>query len=337
MGENKNKIFFLTYLARSGSTLLSKKLSQIKNLGVGIEEDIEDNISKGCFKLKSEEGLDKYLDQIFSDEKFKNWKIKKSDLKTQLLSNHKFPISFNEVLTEIFDLYFNGEQKEVYVHKKGNYYLFWREVLKTFPNSKFIFIYRDPRAIYNSQSKNKNSQNRIMQKNIYTFAYSYRLAHRLLSRLNKRNDKLLTIKYEDLVINEDYILNLIFYFLYIEKLVKSGSNDYYKRIPENQLHLHNNVKLNYNDDKRINAWKSELSNSEIFIIEKLLKKEIVHLDYKLLDVSLNNLSAFRRIILSFRLSYYKSLNNLKLLLRLYLKIHKLKKIPTLFQCIGRFT
>ncbi|MFW6016650.1 MAG: sulfotransferase, partial [bacterium] len=257
--RNTTQFVFLTYLARSGSTLLSKKLSQFSNFGVGIEEDIEDNISKGCFKLQNEVDLDKYLDRIFLEVKFKNWNLNKVNLRTRLIDNFKFPLTYYEVLTEIFNLYFAGETKEVYIHKKGNYYLYWREVLKTFPNSKFIFIYRDPRAIFNSQNKNKNSQNKIMQKSIYTFAYSYKLAHKLLCRLNKRKNKLLVFKYEDLVINEDNIIKLIVDFLEVKNVIKSENNDYYRRIPQNQLHLHNNVKLEYNDNKRINAWKSELS------------------------------------------------------------------------------
>ena len=60
-----NKIVFLTYISRSGSTYLAKLLDEYNDIGVTIESQIPDGIGWGRCNIKNSDDLEKYLKKLY--------------------------------------------------------------------------------------------------------------------------------------------------------------------------------------------------------------------------------------------------------------------------------
>ena len=104
----------------------------------------------GVCNIRNDVELDEYLGRLYSNSKFKNWGIDKGDMREEL-QKIDYPITFRDILPTALGLYFGDSFAEIWIYKNNLYRQYIESLLKIFPGSKFIFITRDPRAIYNSQ------------------------------------------------------------------------------------------------------------------------------------------------------------------------------------------
>ena len=270
------RLCFLTYLARSGSTLLASELDQYESIGVTLEENLPDGIKKGKpVKIKDSKALEDYLEEIYRDKKFQAWDIDKSRLKEAILGSYPFPLRYKDILNVIHYLYFAGNMPEMVIHKQGNYCLLIEKVRKEFPDAMILFIDRDPRAIHNSQKKSINSiSEKFMNAGIVRFALTYKRMQEIIRR--KGNDAFFyTINYEDLIKYPDQELKKILDFFQIRSAGKNTSKSYFSRIPGRQKHLHQNVPENYNSFG-ITRWKEELEDHRIAFLQTVLRRELLN-------------------------------------------------------------
>jgi hypothetical protein len=302
---------FLIYLARSGSTLLAYHLNQYKQIGVTIEENIPETISQGKkFLINTEKELEEYLDRLYHDKKFKNWNIQRNTLKAHLLEHSDFPIRYRDFIKSIHELYFYGKMPEVVIHKRGDYCLRVEKVRRELPEAKFIFINRDPRAIYNSQRQNKNSiTGKPMNQSIIVFALIYKRLHRYL-RDKKKNNYLHSLNYEDFINAPDNEIKRIFHFLGLENVDKEQSQDYYNNIPDQQKELHSNVPGGFLSSRK-EGWKTELKPHKRRFLQKTLKRELIENGY-ILEPSMNIKPKLKGLYFIWLLQYFFLLNLMKL-------------------------
>jgi hypothetical protein len=298
-------IHFLVFFNRSGSTLLAKKLNEYKDLAVGIEVRFKKDIEEK-FIVNSEYELNNWLDCVFSDNKYRYWNINKNELKNKLLK-FTFPISYKDFLTCSLDLFFKNDPAKILIHKNRGYF---RNIIKSkiiFPGSKYIFIQRDPRAIFNSLKKSLDSYTtNIMADNIVGFALWYKNIQKKIC-FYITNDELkkyiVIIRYEDLLLNEQKELNKILEFFNVSNTKSERLEQYYEKIPENQKYLHENItKENLTD--RINAWKRELPLSEIYFLNKVIKKDIVKNGYRIENINFFYLEKKTELIINLLKYFY---------------------------------
>lgn len=265
-------IHFLTYLSRSGSTLLAKKLSEYPSLGVTIEANWVDGIRKGnrTIKINNKKELNAYLKTIEKSSKYKFWNIDSEKLEESIL-NKQFPFCYKDVLEEILLQYFDF--KSSYIFKTDSYFIYHKKLWDVFPKAKILFLDRDPRGIFNSQKKSVNSDTKKpMQSNICKFACEYYYAFEVVTKLDYE-PRFLKLKYEDLLLREGELMNEILDFIGLEKRSTEISN-YQDQIPNSQQHLHSNIGKNNVQLDRINGWQKELTKFEIIFLENVLKKQI---------------------------------------------------------------
>ena len=283
-------MIFLVYKARSGSTLLSSMLNTIDKVGVTIEDSIPGGL--GLID-KNYNNKNEIYDILLNDKKFKEWKISKSKIK-------KIVYNGQDVLQEMLSAYFNTKKVEQYIYKCPGYIHYPKVLLDKYPNSKFIHIYRDPRAVYSSQNNNKiSSDDKYFSTNPFTFSLVWKRAIKQ-SFIFNNNNRFINIKYEDLVEKPEKTLKAITKFIGVEyKILKS--NDYYSNIPKNQRYLHKNIK-----DKplssRINAWEEKISINESNMIQILLKREMKILGYN--EKSYNSNFMFIFFFLKYFVSHF---------------------------------
>lgn len=322
---------FLTYLNRSGSTLLAKKLNAYKEIAVSIEAILLNYDKIDNFSIKTESELDEAIDELFShsDKKFVKWEISKETLKNKFLELG-FPIKLSSFFTTIFGIYFEKNPAKVHFYKYGHMFKYIERIWKEFPESKLLFIERDPRAIFNSQKVSLDSRtSKPMESDIVKFVRNYKVQQKTISRLKgHKNFHLLT--YEELIPEEDKTLKRILSFVGASEQ-KSEKDDYFDRIPDEQKHLHQNLKASKNKTDRMHAWRNELSNTEIkfmqdSLVEELRSKNYSSLEFK--DISLvERIDVFKlkvRFFLLYSLKFFL-LENMKFMHNFIVSIKNIGK------------
>lgn len=253
-----NSIVFLTYLARSGSTYLASKLDTCAGVRVGIEARFIDGWTTAGFSIENPVQLQQYISSLYTDEKFRKWKIPEEVLHEKF-SSLKFPVQFSTVLSVCLAEYFKDDVPLVQIHKRGDYFKCVEQILKELPAAKFIFIDRDPRAIYNSQSKSLDSKTNLpMMRDIVHFVFEYKKEQQMLSNASSF-PCFYRCSYEQLLKNESDELKKILQFLGVKnQYVALEKGSYFDAIPNAQKHLHEHVKSGVPVLKRIDGWKDEL-------------------------------------------------------------------------------
>ncbi|MCI5134334.1 MAG: sulfotransferase, partial [Candidatus Electrothrix sp. AW2] len=211
--QAERQIVFLTYLNRSGSTYLSAKLSNYKEVRVGLEAHFNDGWINPGFSIRTEQDLHSYLDTLYQDVKFQSWKVHRDELFT-CLKARAYPLRFSDILLAALSLYQGySVVPQILVHKCGEYYRCIQTIRQELPRAKFIFVNRDPRAVFSSQRRSLDSQTgQPMQKNILHFLFGYLDTLQRLKEL-EHDPNFLVVQYEELIANEAEVMHEVEFFL----------------------------------------------------------------------------------------------------------------------------
>jgi len=276
MSEN-DQVVFLIYLSRSGSTLLSKILDEYLEIGVTPEAQLHNRfLSVKGKDINNEIELDNYLKLLYLDERFLSWKLDRKKILNKLKCEG-FPLNFEKLVKVLISEYFKTSTNKVYVFKSG--YLFYvPEIREIFPDVKFILIYRDLRAIYNSLLNTFNpSTGQTMKENLFSISMKYNLLSIIKSN-NEKFDWFHSLKFENLVTNTENEISKILNFLNIDNKNKIKQSDYYEKLSVNQKALHKNLNSPLINN-RIHGWQKELDNIYIYLMQKYSKKSLRNLNY----------------------------------------------------------
>ena len=163
-------------------------------------------------------------------------------------------------------------------------------------NLYFISLIRDCRAVYASQ---KNTffpgTSKIMSSNPVKTGMLWNRFYTQTSRLYE-SSKVLKVHYENLISNTDQVFVRIISELKISPFeFLSGNGDFFERLPDHHKVIHENI----DKDpilKRIYAWKQQLSDEEIYIIQEVTRKYLLSAGYGQIEVAVNRMVASLRII-----------------------------------------
>jgi len=292
---------FLTHLNRSGSTLLAKGLDQRFNAFVSIEARFVNRIIRNYRLPFDAIEFSKFMNDLYADEKFANWNISKARLDKKF-AELSFPISISKIMDTILSEATNGKNYDYCILKSGKYINFYNQLKREFPESKFIFIRRDPRAVFNSLSKTvRSSSTGIMLDDVARFCWSYKTTNNTLSML-KAKDDVFVVEYEDLIRDEDKVFIQVAKFLGIEMKLDEGG--YSNRVPEEQQHLHKNInKVGLTE--RIDAWSEELDSLSIFAIESILEEDLFSQELNRSDRSITHTQFLSFLSIKAKFSFLK--------------------------------
>lgn len=278
--KEQKKFVFLAHINRSGSTFLSKELDNYRRIGVSLEAKFIDGIINPMSDISSEKELEDWLNYAYNEPHFVGWKVTRDTYKSQLVKQG-FPLNFHSLLEVALKLYFDDDFVDYYVFKNGLYIINPEKVKLEFPDAKIIYIVRDPRAIYASQKRSRNSEGKFMATNPFRLISQFKYRAKKIFSSNY-DDYLLSVKYENLIDNKDFELSRILNFIGVMEFATKES-DYEKRIPVSQKHLHLNIEKGPIESRK-NAWQTELSFAEVFFIQKKLKREMRQLNYDLVKI-----------------------------------------------------
>ena len=318
-----NQYGILSYLSRSGSTFLSDKLNRFKDICVTLEASFAPEfLGILSYRLVVAEDI-KHLRRLISDlesmSKIKNWKLDR-ELIIQRLMGQEFPIDGIQVFKTYLDCF-----KETYkpdakiVIYKGSPVMPWTipQVLNNLSQFKVVYLQRDPRAVYASQSRNKLPYtNTHFANSPFDVGLDWKNSYKATESYD--NDNFFKVKYEDLIGNEQRLNDVALFFGASDKLDES-SFKYSQILPQEEKSIHldatKSSKVHY-----IDKWQHQISEDEISMIDWLCGDLLVKENYK-------SSSDFDSLKIAAKFKRYKIQQRGEFLLK---KLKKIVNSPSLY-------
>lgn len=265
-------IVFLTYMSRSGSTLLSARLAEYRSIGVSIEGRFPDDWTSGRRSvIGNGSELAEYLDILYARKDFCSWNVPRATL-LSALAGRPFPLRYPDVLAASLDIYFRDRSVEVYVYKAGEHYLYIDALRSQVPGARFVFVDRNPLAIFNSQKRSLDSKTgKPMRTDPVDFFLNYSEVQDLVRR-HRSQGYFHVVSYESLLADEDREIAALLDFMGVRGREKDPSRRYYESIPDGQRHLHANVKSGNVKRERIDGWLHELEAGDRWYLQIVLRR-----------------------------------------------------------------
>lgn len=273
------ELFFLSYLSRSGSTLLSQLLSERFSVCVMPEASVPaefigvNSMTPPTFSNKDEAA--QYLESIQAVSKLRDW----GEAGTALPDDLTYPISAPQLFASLARAYRDMvSPADPIVVYKGDPVMPWQAeaALHQMPHAKVIFMMRDPRAVLHSQ---------IQSEYAYTGGtFSFSPAHTarewaaLAHAVRDPGDRAHVLRYEDLVLRPLETLELLARFLGAETREAVQETSFSDRIAVAERHLHSKV-TQPPDPARIDRWREGLDPQHWAILEHLLKGQMEAFGY----------------------------------------------------------
>ena len=236
--ENQPKPLFIFSLPRSGSTLCQRLLAAHKDVATLSESHL---LLPYFYTLKERGVYSEYYHE-FTAGGIQNF-------------CQELPNGVDDYLAEIHDMVLRlyakaaGEQVVYFVDKAGAYHLIVEDIIRLFAEGKFIFLWRNPLAVASSLMETwRGGKWNIYEHEIRLFQG----VTQLVAAYEKFKDRVLALRYEDLVKDPDQTLKSIFAYLdlpfdpgvkttFSQVQLKGRTGDYvgagqYKKLSQDPLH-----------------------------------------------------------------------------------------------------
>jgi len=308
------ELIFITYVNRSGSTLLANLLNKSEEVLVCPEAEVLVNEflvnpkKRFQYDYFARERIRKF--KIY-DDKLKFWYLNSSDLTFLKDCETNFD-TFVQILKVYRDRIKPNANKVIFKAERIIQLVrfFPEDIIQKY-NIRIIAIIRDPRGVYSSQKENLFlGKQRYMSKNPVKTAIFWK-KFILKCTSFKRTENFIIIKFENLINDVDKTILKLSNSLKLNKYDNNESNmDLYERIPENQKYLHINITKSPITDK-IWDWHSKLSAKDILLIEVFTRKELLNYNYNLVSPHINKFF-FLLLLIFYSVTYYWILVYLKI-------------------------
>ena len=274
-------IYFLLASERSGSNFITKLLNGHSNICGPSTKHIINPVARNLFRyepLTRKPNWDELLRDMHNlmQVKFSFWKKTFSLDELSLLSQ---PGDVPTLIKNIFyeEARANGKQ-HVFV-KENHVYEFITFLLLNFPESKYVYLVRDPRDMALSWKKSSNNPGGVVNaaRQWKKDQQSNMLIHNQLVKLSKA----FLVRYEDLISDSVYWLKDILTFLgvpYEDNILKFYEDEITRKNAANLEAWHNLGKSIISENK--NKYIKELNEKEVMAVEKLCFFEMRHLGYE---------------------------------------------------------
>jgi hypothetical protein len=337
------EICFIIGMGRSGTTLLSTLINRHSQIHA-TPEAVFLIFFLNAYKNKTyftEEEIELMFEQIkwFSyTHPWAGWNFDAEEVKQKTKDFVKAKtVTYTELCNFIYTNFkVNGMDKSEAVllaDKNPSYTLFADKINTTFAKSKFIYIVRDYRANVLSRKENVDLKSPEVKLNAWLWSFFNESA---LNFMHANKEKVLLIKYEDLVEDSACQLKKIFAFLGVKGIdLGLDENSQYKEVKQEEHTIpeghEERFRKKYKDlskpvnKDRLDAWKTGLTEEEIIACDSIcgeLGKEFGYKPVGKTELSSKYFSYYlkaKKEILKERLIYYMSPET---------KLQRLKKIYT---------
>lgn len=275
------RVDFLIYVARSGSTFFAAKMNEHDGLYVTTESNFIANLVENDFVLQDSQDVDRLVADLYAEKKFRDWGIARQRISARFNSLH-FPAGVEQIIAAVFEEHPEYSGEAHVLAKVPRLIRFLDRALGAMPNSKFIHVVRDPRAVSASQRQSISSRTgKAMAGTPFVAALRWRRATARVRAISSARVK--SIRFEDMISDPEKIVSECRQFLSLDDMTGSASQNrrrrYVNRIPESQRHLHSNVSRPA-DASRLDGWRSQLNCGEQFLVERICDKTMRRFGYQ---------------------------------------------------------
>lgn len=273
----EKKLVFLLYDSRSGSTLFSALLNRYKGISVSQESTFIHRIIE--FRdTPTAEGIQDLFKALSKEVQFTELNFNTEEFIDEIQDDQKGPIPKKKLIELMLQNYFQRRDPEAAIRiiKQGDY-LYMNDLIEMFPDSAFLQIVRDGRAVFNSKKQTYSFEGALQDTNPLHAAWNW---VQKLKKAEYYSDKVLTIRYEDLLKDSEKTLHAVLDKLNIPQNLREKTKkqeDYFLDLGKRQKPLHQHVKERPQEDF-IDKWKKDLSKKEIMVYtwwsEKYLEKYV---------------------------------------------------------------
>ena len=270
---NYNYVFVLS-MPRSGSTLFRMLLSNVDGC-VSLPETFFFPFYNQYkyIDITSVEGKNKLIDNWINFYTVKLSISNLEELKVELINQ---VVSFKDILNVTVKQYLkenNISNPKYIIEKSPPHIFFQKDIKQLFPNSKAIYLIRDPRSVAGSMLNKKWATH-----NIYSIARSWNKSCETVGLISNSA----YVRYEDLVDKDaasfEKIKSLLVTSISKEEFYNKSEEVNFKGVIKD---YHPNLSSPITN-KHSKKWVSQLSSldQEIQIIEHVCKKEMIKWDYE---------------------------------------------------------
>lgn len=278
---NNTPLFFIAGRIRSGTTLLNRILNRHSDIFIPQESPFIMHLYKKYKNVKQwdKNKIDSFYNDLWKEGRIKQfWKLDNvaEDLKAEMLALDN-EASFQKLVYTIFKYQaINRNDKEAifFGDKNPGYTLYLNDLIKLFPDSKFILLIRDARSnILSCQNVSFDLNDTA------ALAERWNYCAEKIYNFNKKYPKnSLIVRFEDLLTDEKNTLLKICDFLKIsyqeqlfeikKEMVKLES---WKTFTDRPL-----------EKDKSKKWKTQMDAKNITITEVVSKKWLKHYNYEIL-------------------------------------------------------
>lgn len=262
-------IAFLLYDSRSGSTFLSSQLDAYTDIGVTVESNLMRTLLLKKEAIHGAKTHEELYNILSHDARFKNLNLDPSSLSSVLPASE--PLSIQTILKTTLAAYFDRSKPEAktWLVKDATNGNLINKIARELPAAKFVHIIRDGRAVLNSKlctTRPYGKGEKMARDPITTAKQWVRLIRNIDSFSSKHPGRVLTVRYENLLIDKETEIGHIRTFLGLTDHIKHDQRSYFERIPSLEKAVHTGVKGEA-IHSRIDGWKTELEKGNIMVFD----------------------------------------------------------------------
>ena len=249
-------------------------------------------VNNNCIK----DTLNYEIKNVGKKDLFDVKKISK-EFKNEMYLKKNLPKNLLVSLIKAYSKTFKNKKWKMWVEKTTSSEFYATEIIKWFPNAKFIHLIRDPRDNFASlksgwEERYKNQENEVkglLQSLIDRGGMGMRIALKNQEVLGKKKYKI--VKFEDLTTKTEKVIKELVSFLNI-----SFSDSLLKPTMKGFLWKGNNfqgISFDKVSSTNVNKWKSRIDFSEAMVIEAYLYDVMKIFKYKHYGTPENHTTAIR--------------------------------------------
>lgn len=278
-------IAFLLYTSRSGSTYFAAQLDRLRGISCTIESDFIVTLLYLRQRLP-QMSPGEIASRLLAEEKFRNWGLSKATLEMVLGESER---NVEAITHALLKATFRNEV-ECYVMKVQGADRYIEDLRHCFDSPRFVHLIRDPRAVYNSQRQRRAraSGTRVAAMSADPSHSARRWRDRVRRLRQAGGQDLLEVRYEDMVKEQGELLANVSNFLGVAadcRQEAAHGQPYFARIPASERDVHRNVANGEPLVGRTEAWRHELDEADVHLIQSIAYEEMVRLGYQPIDVS----------------------------------------------------